>query len=139
MSWSRLVSGIVAIIVALVTTLLGGWSFVLFFAVIAFLGQREYFELVRAKGLIPAAKTTFVLSQVLLLTAAIRPRVGQCLISPPRGHDLRLSTLSAQARLDCGYFYLDPRPVLWRAIAELLDSYPLRIGWGHNPLHGFSR
>lgn len=75
MSWSRLVSGIVAIIVALVTTLLGGWSFVLFFAVIAFLGQREYFELVRAKGLIPAAKTTFVLSQVLLLTAAIAPEL----------------------------------------------------------------
>jgi phosphatidate cytidylyltransferase len=75
MSWSRLVSGIVAIIVALVATLLGGWSFVLFFAVIAFLGQREYFQLVRAKGLIPAAKTTFVLSQVLLLTAAIAPEL----------------------------------------------------------------
>ncbi|KPQ39881.1 MAG: phosphatidate cytidylyltransferase [Phormidium sp.] len=75
MSWSRLVSGIVAIIVALVATILGGWSFVLFFAVIAFLGQREYFQLVRAKGLIPAAKTTFVLSQVLLLTAAIAPEL----------------------------------------------------------------
>jgi phosphatidate cytidylyltransferase len=75
MSWSRLVSGIVAIIVALVATILGGWSFVLFFAAIAFLGQREYFQLVRAKGLIPAAKTTFVLSQVLLLTAAIAPEL----------------------------------------------------------------
>jgi len=50
---------------------MGGWYFNLFYVIIIFLGQREYFNLVRAKGIAPAAKTTMVVSQVLLAICTI--------------------------------------------------------------------
>ncbi|MCC5898788.1 MAG: phosphatidate cytidylyltransferase [Phormidium sp. BM_Day4_Bin.17] len=129
MSWSRLVSGIVAIIVALTTTLLGGWSFVLFFAVIAFLGQREYFQLVRAKGLIPAAKTTFVLSQVLLLTAAIAPELVNVLF-PLLGAMIcayllfqpKLASIADISTSILGLFYGGLLPSYWIRIRLELDG-----------------
>ena len=69
MPWSRILSGIVAIILALGMTLLGGWYFTLCFGIIVYLGQLEYFQLARAKGIEPAGKTTLVVSQVLLVVA----------------------------------------------------------------------
>ncbi|MFO7143812.1 phosphatidate cytidylyltransferase, partial [Arthrospira sp. PCC 8006] len=54
MSWSRVISGIVAIALALIMLTLGGWYFTLGFGVIVYLGQLEYFQLVRAKGIDPA-------------------------------------------------------------------------------------
>jgi phosphatidate cytidylyltransferase len=53
-------------------------------AVLIFLGQQEYFNLVRARGIAPAAKTTMVSSQVLLaictldgsLADAVMPLAG---------------------------------------------------------------
>src|SRR4028119_185661 len=71
MPWSRIVSGIIAIALALTATLLGGWYFTLMFAAIIFLGQLEYFQLVRATGIAPAAKTTLVVSQALLVIATV--------------------------------------------------------------------
>jgi phosphatidate cytidylyltransferase len=67
----RILSAIVAILLALGMTLLGGWYFTICLGVIVYLGQQEYFDLVRAKGVAPAAKTTLVVSQVLLITATI--------------------------------------------------------------------
>ncbi len=66
MPWSRIISGIVAIALALFSTLLGGWYFTIMIAIVVFLGQQEYFNLVRARGIAPAAKTTIFASQVLL-------------------------------------------------------------------------
>lgn len=71
MPWTRIISGIVAIALALSMTLLGGWYFTLMFAVIVFLGQQEYFNLVRATGIAPAAKTTLVVSQMLLVIGTV--------------------------------------------------------------------
>ncbi len=71
MSLSRVLSGIIAIALALGGTLLGGWYFTFFYVIIIFLGQREYFNLVRAKGIAPAGKTTMVVSQVLLAICTI--------------------------------------------------------------------
>ncbi|NMG59513.1 phosphatidate cytidylyltransferase [Geitlerinema sp. P-1104] len=130
MSWSRLVSGIVAIIVALTTTILGGWSFVLFFALIAFLGQREYFQLVRAKGLIPAAKTTFVLSQALLLTAAIAPELVNVLF-PLLGAMIcayllfqpKLASIADISTSILGLFYGGLLPSYWIRIRLELDGF----------------
>lgn len=84
MSLSRILSGIIAIALALGGTLLGGWYFTFFYVIIIFLGQREYFNLVRAKGIAPAAKITMVVSQVLLaictfdssLADAVMPLAG---------------------------------------------------------------
>ncbi len=71
MSLSRILSGIIAIALALCATLLGGWYFTFLYSIIIFLGQREYFNLVQAKGIAPAAKTTMVVSQVLLAICTI--------------------------------------------------------------------
>ena len=71
MSLSRVLSGIIAIALALGGTMLGGWYFTFFYVIIIFLGQREYFNLVRAKGIAPAGKTTMVVSQVLLAICTI--------------------------------------------------------------------
>ncbi|MCL1470141.1 phosphatidate cytidylyltransferase [Argonema antarcticum] len=71
MPWSRILSGIVAIILALGMTLLGGWYFTLCFGIIVYLGQLEYFQLARAKGIEPAGKTTLVVSQILLVVATV--------------------------------------------------------------------
>jgi phosphatidate cytidylyltransferase len=73
MSLSRLLSAIVAIILALGMLFLGGWYFTLGLCVAVFLGQQEYFQLVLAKGFQPAIKTTLVLSQVLLVVTALFP------------------------------------------------------------------
>ncbi|MDY7023351.1 MAG: phosphatidate cytidylyltransferase, partial [Cyanobacteriota bacterium] len=73
MSWSRVFSGIIAIAVALGMILWGGWYFTLGLGIIIYLGQLEYFQLVRATGIEPAAKTTLAVSQALLITAAFAP------------------------------------------------------------------
>ena len=43
MPWSRILSGIVAIVLALGMIILGGWYFTIGFGVIVYLGQLEYF------------------------------------------------------------------------------------------------
>ncbi len=70
---ARLASGIVAIGLTLVVTILGGWYFTTAIAVIVFLGQLEFFRLVHATGSAPAMRTTMVLSQVLVLFQLLKP------------------------------------------------------------------
>ncbi|MFM6182858.1 MAG: phosphatidate cytidylyltransferase, partial [Dolichospermum sp.] len=41
MPWSRIISGIIAIALALSSTLLGGWYFTIAMAIVVFLGQQE--------------------------------------------------------------------------------------------------
>lgn len=67
----RILSAVIAIVLALGMILLGGWYFSLGFGVLIYLGQVEYFQLVRAKGMLPAAKTTMVVSQALLVISTL--------------------------------------------------------------------
>lgn len=76
----RILSAIVAIALALGMTLLGGWYFTLCFAIIVYLGQLEYFQMVRAKGMIPAGKTTLVVSQALLVISTISPTLADAVM-----------------------------------------------------------
>jgi phosphatidate cytidylyltransferase len=76
----RILSAIVAILLALGMTLLGGWYFTICLGVIVYLGQQEYFDLVRAKGIAPAAKTTLVVSQVLLITATFSSTLADAIM-----------------------------------------------------------
>lgn len=76
MSRSRILSGIIAIALAVGMIGLGGWYFTLGFAILIYLGQLEYFQLVRAKGIAPAGKTTLVVSQALLVIATIAPSLA---------------------------------------------------------------
>lgn len=73
MPWSRIFSGIVAIAIALLMLFFGGWFFTVGLCIIVYLGQLEYFQMARAKGMAPAGKTTLVVSQVLLITASLAP------------------------------------------------------------------
>jgi phosphatidate cytidylyltransferase len=75
----RVISTIVAIAVALSMLLLGGWYFTIGMCIIVFLGQNEYFKLVRAKGIEPASKITLVISQILLVVGAFGSGIDDAL------------------------------------------------------------
>ncbi|MBW4597632.1 MAG: phosphatidate cytidylyltransferase [Brasilonema angustatum HA4187-MV1] len=126
MPWSRIFSGIVAIALALSATVLGGWYYTVLFAVIVFLGQLEYFDLVRAKGIVPTAKTTMFVSQVLLiictkygdLADAVTPLAGTfiCfyLLFQPK-----MATIADIAASILGLFYTGYLPSYWVRLRSL--------------------
>ncbi|NJL90746.1 MAG: phosphatidate cytidylyltransferase [Coleofasciculaceae cyanobacterium SM2_1_6] len=125
MSWKRIISGILAIAVALGLILLGSWYFTLGFAIVVYLGQLEYFELVRAKDMAPAAKTTLVISQLLLIAATVAPNLvdvifslggtGICfyLLFQPK-----LATIADISTSLLGLFYGGYLPSYWIQIRE---------------------
>jgi phosphatidate cytidylyltransferase len=129
MAWSRIFSGITAIAIALIMILAGGIYFTLGFAAIVFLGQLEYFRMVRAKGIEPAGKTTLVLSQVLLFTAAVTPNLTDAMF-PLAG------------TLVCLYLLFQPKmatiadistSILGLFYGGWLPSYWIRLRVGLNP------
>ena len=120
MPLSRILSGIVAIALAMGMLLLGGWYFTLGFCIIIYLGQLEYFQLVRAKGIAPAGKTTLVVSQVLLLTAMLAPDLVDALF-PVAGTFIcfyllfqpKLATIADISTSILGLFYGGYLPSYW--------------------------
>jgi phosphatidate cytidylyltransferase len=106
MSLSRIISAIVAIAVALGMILLGGWYFTLFFGVIVYLGQLELFQLVQAKGIAPATKTTMVVSQIFLVIATLSPSLADA-VMPIAGTFI------------CFYLLFQPQPA---TIADIAAS-----------------
>ncbi|MBO3460861.1 phosphatidate cytidylyltransferase [Aetokthonos hydrillicola Thurmond2011] len=140
MPWSRIFSGIIAIALALSATLLGGWYFTLLFAVIIFLGQQEYFNLVRAKGMAPAAKTTMFVSQVLLvictldgsLADAVMPLAGTfiCfyLLFQPK-----MATIADISASILGLFYTGYLPSYWVRLRSIngiaINNSPISDYW----------
>jgi phosphatidate cytidylyltransferase len=125
MPWKRIFSAIVAIILALGLITLGGWYFTLGFMVIVFLGQLEYFELVKAKGIVPAVKTTLVLSQILLLAATIIPEFSDALF-PLGGIGIclylllqpKMATIADISTSLLGLFYGGYLPTYWIKLRE---------------------
>ena len=81
MPWIRIASGGVAIAIALLMIILGGWYFTLGFGIIVYLGQLEVFGLTKAKGINAAVKTTLIVSQVLLVAAYIAPDLTDAILS----------------------------------------------------------
>ncbi|PLZ84952.1 phosphatidate cytidylyltransferase [Fischerella thermalis] len=139
MPWSRILSGIVAIAVALSATVLGGWYFTIVFAIIIFLGQNEFFDLVRAKGIAPTVKTTMVVSQILLaictldgyLADAVMPLAGTfiCfyLLFQPK-----MATIADISASILGLFYTGYLPSYWvrlRAFNTTDSNLPLGGYW----------
>ncbi|QLE57233.1 phosphatidate cytidylyltransferase [Nostoc sp. TCL26-01] len=140
MPWSRIISGIVAIALALVAVLLGGWYFTILLAVVVFLGQQEYFNLVRTRGILPAAKTTIFLSLVLLaictldgnLADAVMPIAGTIicfyLLFQPK-----MATIADVSASIMGLFYVGYLPSFWvrlRAIGTTaVSNLPLGGYW----------
>ncbi len=129
MPWPRIISGLVAIVVALAMILLGGWYFTLGFGVIIFLGQLEIFALVKAKGILPAAKTTLVVSQLLLITAHVSPTLADALL-PISGTFIcfyllfqpQVATIADVAASILGLFYGGYLPSFWVRLRDLGDA-----------------
>ncbi|MDY6940702.1 MAG: phosphatidate cytidylyltransferase [Cyanobacteriota bacterium] len=147
---TRIISGILAIAVALGMIIGGGWYFTVGFAAIAFLAQVEYFQLVRAKGIAPAAKTTLVLTQILLITALVAPNLVEVAF-PVAGTAIccyllfqpQIASIADISSSILGLFYAGLLPTYWIRLRSLSDydlptsmvSHPLIASSG--PLTGF--
>ncbi|WP_026073152.1 phosphatidate cytidylyltransferase [Nodosilinea nodulosa] len=129
MPWSRIISGLVAIVVALTMIGLGGWYFTLGFGVIILLGQLEIFALVKAKGILPATKTTLVVSQLVLITAHLSPTLADALL-PISGTFIcfyllfqpQVATIADVAASILGLFYGGYLPSFWVRLRDLGDA-----------------
>ncbi len=137
MPWPRIISGAVAIVLALGMVVFGGWYFALPFGVIVYLGQQEYFQLVRAKGIRPAAKTTVVASQLLLITALLAPHWAEavlCLAGTFICFYLlfrpKMASIADIAASVLGLFYTGYLPSYWVRLRGLGEVSPAVLHWG---------
>jgi phosphatidate cytidylyltransferase len=139
MPWTRIASGVVAIAIALGMIVLGGWYFTVGFGIIVYLGQLEYFQMARAKGIAPAAKTTLVVSQALLVASNLSPTVADA-IFPVAGTFIcfyllfqpKFATIADISASIMGLFYGGYLPSYWvrlRSLGQLSAS--------NLPLDGF--
>ena len=141
MSLSRLISGIIAIALALSATLIGGWYFTLMFCAIVYLGQLEYFDLVRATGIAPAAKTTLVVSQLLLIVATFSSDLAD-VVMPVAGTFIcfyllfqpKLATIADISTSILGLFYGGYLPSYWVRMRSLdaVGNLPFGGYWTEN-------
>lgn len=145
MPWSRIVSTIVAIAIALAMIILGGWYFTIGFGVLVFLGQLEYFQLVRAKGIAPAVKTTLVVSQILLLSASFTPNLTDALFPLAGGlicfyllFQPKLASIADISTSILGLFYGGYLPSYWLRLRVGLSQSSGEAASGNNlPLLGY--
>ncbi|MEM9568684.1 MAG: phosphatidate cytidylyltransferase [Cyanobacteria bacterium P01_E01_bin.34] len=129
----RLLSAVIAIIMALTVSLLGGWYFTAMIAVIVLLAQLEFFRLVRATGAAPAMRMTIITSQGLVLIQQLRPEwaglsftlAGTCicfyLLFKPK-----VATINDIATSILGLFYCAYLPSFW--ILVRAHSNGLKLG-----------
>jgi phosphatidate cytidylyltransferase len=117
---------------------LGGWYFTLGFGIIIWLGQREIFDLVRAKGIAPATKTTLIVSLLVLITAHFAPHLADALL--PLGGTFicfyllfqpQVATIADVAASILGLFYGGYLPSFWVRLRDLGDNV------GTLPLGGY--
>jgi len=135
MPWSRILSGIVAIALALGMTIAGGWTFTLGFGIIIYLGQLEYFQLARAKGIAPAAKTTLVVSQILLVISTLSTELADA-VFPIAGTSIcfyllfqpKLATIADISVSILGLFYGGYLPSYWIRLRSLGSAHTLPLG-----------
>jgi phosphatidate cytidylyltransferase len=141
MSLPRIISSIVAIALALCMLLLGGWFFTIGMCIIVYLGQSEYFKLVRAKGIEPASRITLIASQVLLVVGATGSNIDDSLF-PIAGtlicfYLLFLPKIASIADISTslfGLFYSGYLPSYWIRLRVGLDpltahSFPFNTDW----------
>lgn len=141
MSSTRVISTIVAIAIALCILFLGGWYFTIGMCIVVYLGQKEYFQLVRAKGIEPASKTTLIASQVLLLVSAFAPDVDNALF-PIIGTSIcfyllflpKIASIADISTSIFGLFYGGYLPSYWIRLRVGLDlntanSFPFHTDW----------
>lgn len=145
MLWVRVASAIVAIVFTLGIIFVGGWYFTVGVGVLIFLAQLEYFRLVRAKGIAPAAKTTLVVSQILLLTATIAPQLTDA-VFPLAGASIcfyllfqpKLASIADISTSILGLFYGGYLPSYWvRLRVGFTPPSTLTLASSNLPLMGY--
>ena len=141
MPLSRILSAVVAISLALGMIILGGWYFTIGIGILIFLAQLEYFRLVRAKGIEPAAKTTIVVSQLLLISATIAPNItdamfclGGTIICFYLLFQPKMATIADISSSILGLFYGCYLPTFW---VRLRVSLPNTTNMSNLPLDGY--
>jgi phosphatidate cytidylyltransferase len=144
MPWARIISGAIAIVIALSMIVLGGWYFTAGFCVLVYLGQKEYFKMVRAKGMLPAAKTTLIVSQVLMVVSQINPPLADA-IFPVAGTFIcfyllfqpKFATIADISASIMGLFYCGYLPSYWVRLRSLgqveFQNLPLNGFWAMQP------
>ncbi len=137
MPWTRIASGIIAIAIALTLITLGGWYFTVGFGIIVYLGQLEVFDLVRAKGINPAAKTTLIVSQVLLITAHLSPPVADAILALAGTcicfyllFQPKFATIADVAASILALFYGGYLPTFWIRLRDLGPVDSANFSWG---------
>ncbi|HLO89068.1 MAG TPA: phosphatidate cytidylyltransferase [Nostocaceae cyanobacterium] len=143
MPWPRIISGIIAIAIALSSTLLGGWYFTVAIAVVVFLGQQEYFSLVRARGIAAAEKTTIAVSQMLLIICSLDSSLADA-VMPIAGSLIcfyllfqpKMATIADISASIMGLFYVGYLPSYWVRLRSLdsvsISNLPFGGYWPHN-------
>jgi phosphatidate cytidylyltransferase len=137
MPLSRIYSAIVAIVLALGMIVFGGWYFTICLGVIVYLGLQEYFQLARAKGIEPAAKTTVVMSLAMLAVSTMSCDLADALF-PLAGTAIcfyllfqpKLSTIADISTSIMGLFYGGYLPSYWVRLRGLgsAESSNLPLG-----------
>ncbi len=144
MPWTRIVSTVVAIAIAFVMIVLGGWYFTLGLAALVFFGELEYFNMVRAKGISPATKTTIFLSICLLLSATISPSLTDA-VFPLTGTLIcfyllfqgKLATIADISTSLLGLFYGGYLPSYWVRLRVGLSLEDIPQLGSRLPLQGY--
>ncbi len=106
--------------------ILGGWYFTIALAVLVYLGQLEYFRMVAAKGILPAVRTTMILSQALILMSHVNPTLTDALL-PIAGTLIcfyllfqpKLATIADLSASVMGLFYTGFLPSFWIRLRDL--------------------
>jgi phosphatidate cytidylyltransferase len=146
MPWTRIISAIIAIALALGILIVGGWYFTLGICLLVFFGQLEYFRLVRAKGIAPAAKTTLAVSQLLLITATINPSLTDA-VFPLAGalvcfyllFQSKLASIADISTSILGLFYGGYLPSYWvrLRVGFARAGTPVEVAGSNLPLMGY--
>ena len=139
MPFSRIISGIIAVILALGMMILGGWYFTFSFAIIVYLGQVEYIKLVRSKGILPSAKNTMVLSLILLGISNVSSSLADAML-PLAGTWLcfyllfkpKMATIADISASILGLFYVGYLPTFWVRLRAIENS-----NYSNLPLGGY--
>jgi phosphatidate cytidylyltransferase len=136
--WTRIASAVIAIPTTLLVIGLGSWAFAIGLGVLIAIGQLEYFSLVKSKGINPAAKTTIVVSQVLVLVCLLKVELADAVV-PIAGTFIcfyllfqpKLASIADISASILGLFYGGYLPSYWVRLRGLDfgDNYNYQFDW----------
>lgn len=133
-SWTRIISALLVVPLALAAIALGGWAFTAAFGLLVVLGQMEYFALVRAKDIVPASKITISVSVVLLVVSQLNIELADAVI-PIAGTFIcfyllfqpRIATIADISASILGLFYVGYLPSFWIRIRGIDDGVIFQV------------